>query len=171
MADTPEVPGRVRELAAQFGAPTPMRRGSLAERYVKCSKPGCRCAEDPAARHGPYYSLTRGVGGRTRSRWLAAEQADARAPASRGGPAVPRAGRGLLGRLRSLGRCPARRARGRPGGGPKRGLRAAFQAETVREVAALLGPGVAATLDFEALEVACRRQALALAARLPGAST
>jgi uncharacterized protein DUF6788 len=76
MADTPEVPGRVRELAARFGAPTPMRRGSLTERYVKCSKPGCRCAEDPAARHGPYYSLTRGVGGRTRSRWLAAEQAD-----------------------------------------------------------------------------------------------
>ena len=76
MADAPEVPGRVRELAAEFGAPTPMRRGSLAERYVKCSKPGCRCAADPAARHGPYYSLTRGVGGQTRSRWLTAEQAD-----------------------------------------------------------------------------------------------
>jgi len=76
MADAPEVPERVRKLAAQFGAPTPMRRGSLTERYVKCSKPGCRCAEDPAARHGPYYSLTRGVGGRTRSRWVAAEQAD-----------------------------------------------------------------------------------------------
>src|SRR4030067_1021100 len=76
MADAPEVPGRVRKLAAQSGAPTPMRRGSLTERYVKCSKPGCRCAEDPAARHGPYYSLTRGVGGQTRSRWLRAEQAD-----------------------------------------------------------------------------------------------
>jgi len=76
MADAPEVPGRVRKLAAQFGAPTPMRRGSLTERYVKCSKPGCRCAEDPAARHGPYYSLTRGVGGQTQSRWLRAEQAD-----------------------------------------------------------------------------------------------
>ena len=75
MANAPEVPGRVRELAAQFGASTPMRRGSLSERYVKCSKPGCRCTEDPAARHGPYYSLTRGVGGQTRSRWLTAEQA------------------------------------------------------------------------------------------------
>jgi hypothetical protein len=53
-----------------------MRRGSFAERYVKCHKPGCRCAEDPAARHGPYYSLTRGVGGQTQSRWLTAEQAD-----------------------------------------------------------------------------------------------
>ena len=56
--------------------------------------------------------------------------------------------------------------RGLPGGGAKRGLCATFQAETGREVAALLGPGVAATLDFEAVEVACRRQALALAARL-----
>jgi len=55
--------------------------------------------------------------------------------------------------------------RGPSGGGGKRGLSAAFQAETVREVAALLGPGVAARLDFEAVEIACRRQALALAAR------
>lgn len=74
MADTPAVPGRVRELAIQLAAPAPMRRGSLAERYVKCSKPGCRCAEDPAARHGPYYSLTRGVAGRTQSRWVSPEQ-------------------------------------------------------------------------------------------------
>jgi len=76
MTDTPEVPSRVRALAAQFDVPTPMRRGSLTERYVKCSKPGCRCAEDPDARHGPYYSLTRGVGGQTRSRWLTAAQAE-----------------------------------------------------------------------------------------------
>jgi hypothetical protein len=75
MAETPVVPGRVRELATQLAAPAPMRRGSLAERYVKCSKPGCRCAEAPAARHGPYYSLTRGVAGRTQSRWVPPEQA------------------------------------------------------------------------------------------------
>jgi hypothetical protein len=56
--------------------------------------------------------------------------------------------------------------RGLPGGGAKRGLGAPFQAETGREVAALLGPGVAAPLDFEAGEVACRRQALQVAARL-----
>ncbi len=56
--------------------------------------------------------------------------------------------------------------RGPPGGRAKKGLGAVFQAETVREVTALLGPGVAAPLDFEALEVALRRQALQLAARL-----
>jgi hypothetical protein len=29
--------------------------GTLLERMKLCGKPGCRCAEDPAARHGPYY--------------------------------------------------------------------------------------------------------------------
>jgi hypothetical protein len=53
-----------------------MRRGSLSERTVKCSKPDCACARDPKARHGPYYSLTRAVAGKTRSRFLTAEQAD-----------------------------------------------------------------------------------------------
>ena len=43
---------------------------------MKCNKPGCPCAEHPRARHGPYFSLTRGVGGSTRSRLLSAEQAD-----------------------------------------------------------------------------------------------
>ena len=52
-----------------------MRRGSLSERYVKCSKPGCLCAERPQARHGPYYSLTRAVAGRTQSRFLSAAPA------------------------------------------------------------------------------------------------
>jgi hypothetical protein len=52
-----------------------MRRGSLSERYVKCGKFGCPCAAQPEARHGPYYSLTRAVAGRTQSRFLAAEEA------------------------------------------------------------------------------------------------
>jgi hypothetical protein len=52
-----------------------MRRGSLSERTIKCSKPGCACAQDPKARHGPYHSLTRAVEGKTRSRFLTAEEA------------------------------------------------------------------------------------------------
>lgn len=75
MDDSPIIPLGVRQLAAQIAEPKPMRRGSLAERYVKCSKPGCLCAERPQARHGPYYSLTRSVAGRTQSRFLSAEQA------------------------------------------------------------------------------------------------
>jgi len=76
MTQSLEVPGAVLELADRLAQPQPMRRGSLSERYVKCSKPGCACAANPKARHGPYYSLTRAVGGQTHSRFLSAEQAD-----------------------------------------------------------------------------------------------
>jgi|SRR6516164_1632155 len=76
MPNSPEIPARVRDLALQLTKPKPMRRGSLSERYVKCSKPGCSCAGDPKARHGPYFSLTRGVGGRTESRFISPTQAE-----------------------------------------------------------------------------------------------
>ena len=76
MVQSSEVPGPVREFAARLARPQPMRRGSLSERYVKCSKPGCACATNPKARHGPYYSLTRAVGGQTRSRFLSAREAE-----------------------------------------------------------------------------------------------
>ena len=68
-------PLHLRQLAAELAEPKPMRRGSLSQRTIKCSKPGCACAKDPKARHGPYFSLTRTVKGKTRSRFLAAEQA------------------------------------------------------------------------------------------------
>jgi hypothetical protein len=42
---------------------------------MKCGRKQCRCREDPQARHGPYYSLTRAEGGKTQSRYLTAEQA------------------------------------------------------------------------------------------------
>ena len=52
-----------------------MRRGSVSQRSIKCGKPGCACNKDPKARHGPYYSLTQAVAGKTRSRFLTVEQA------------------------------------------------------------------------------------------------
>jgi hypothetical protein len=72
----PDVPPRVRQLAAELADAKPMRRGSLSERTIKCCKPGCACAKDPKARHGPYHSLTHVVGGKTRSRFLTDEEAD-----------------------------------------------------------------------------------------------
>ena len=53
-----------------------MRRGSVSERTLKCGKAGCPCQEDPKARHGPYYSLTRPLAGKTHSRYLSSEQAE-----------------------------------------------------------------------------------------------
>ena len=53
-----------------------MRRGSISTRYVKCGKPGCPCADRREARHGPYTSWVRVVGGKTRSRWVHAERVE-----------------------------------------------------------------------------------------------
>ena len=71
-----EIPSSVRELAAALSQPKPMRRGSLTERRMKCGKASCPCQKDPDARHGPYYSLTRPVAGKTQSRYLSPEQAE-----------------------------------------------------------------------------------------------
>src|SRR5206468_2752931 len=75
MAVSPEVPPRVRHLVTDLAQPQPMRRGSLSERTIKCGKAGCACADDPKARHGPYFSLTQAVGGKTQSRFLTAQRA------------------------------------------------------------------------------------------------
>ena len=69
------VPAAVRQLTATLARPMPMRRGSVSERSMKCGRKECRCQHDRQARHGPYYSLTRIEGGKTRSRYLSAQQA------------------------------------------------------------------------------------------------
>lgn len=53
-----------------------MRRGSVSERQIRCNKPNCACKDDPGARHGPYFSLTRAVDGVTRTRLLTEAQAE-----------------------------------------------------------------------------------------------
>ena len=58
-----------------FAEPVPMRRGSVSERFVKCGKSACPCAQDPKARHGPYCSFTHAVKRRTQSRFLSPTEA------------------------------------------------------------------------------------------------
>lgn len=74
MPDSTDVPATVGDLARVLAEPKPMRRGTLAERYLKCNKSGCSCADHAEALHGPYYSVVRVVNGRTRSRHVPAEQ-------------------------------------------------------------------------------------------------
>ena len=69
------IPTVVRKLAKELAEPTPMRCGSVSERFMKCGQKECRCQHDPQARHGPYFTLTRSEEGKTRSRYLSAEQA------------------------------------------------------------------------------------------------
>lgn len=77
MNNSSSAPPRVSQLAAAFRQPQPMRRGSISERRMKCGKPTCPCQRDSEARHGPYFSLTWAVGGKTRTRYVAREQVDA----------------------------------------------------------------------------------------------
>src|SRR5271169_6048760 len=70
------VPSSIRAPVAVLSQPKPMRRGSVSERTMKCGKAGCPCQEDHKARHGPYYSLTRPMEGKTHSRYLSPEQAE-----------------------------------------------------------------------------------------------
>ncbi len=49
--------------------------GTLLQRTKVCGKPGCRCAQDPNARHGPYYEWGHMTGGRLVHRSLSPEQA------------------------------------------------------------------------------------------------
>src|SRR6476660_5118621 len=55
--------------------------------------------------------------------------------------------------------------KGLPEGGQKKGLQTTLQNEVVQEIEALIGRQAIQDLDFEALEMAARRQALRLAAR------
>ena len=45
-----------------------LRPGSLVERFRKCGKPNCRCAQPGEAGHGPCWSLTHDVKGKTLTR-------------------------------------------------------------------------------------------------------
>lgn len=71
------LPPPVAEFSAALSQPRPMRRGTVNERRMKCGRANCACQRDPKARHGPYYMLTQAAGGKTRSRYLAAEQVPA----------------------------------------------------------------------------------------------
>jgi len=76
MAKKPSPPDHRVAGSSTFGPPTPMRRGSLTERLQKCGKKTCLCHQDLDSRHGPYFSLTRVVGGRTRTVHIAAVEAE-----------------------------------------------------------------------------------------------
>ncbi|MCP3997083.1 MAG: hypothetical protein GY722_18795 [bacterium] len=56
---------RQSELKQQLAEIGPMCPGSLTERYRKCGKPSCHCARPGPQGHGPSWSLTRTVRGKT----------------------------------------------------------------------------------------------------------
>ena len=60
------------QLVAELEALAQFRPGSLIERYRKCGKPSCRCANDDRHAHGPCWSLTFPVEGKTVTRVIPA---------------------------------------------------------------------------------------------------
>ncbi len=63
---------RRAELKAKLAQVGDLRPGSLVERYRRCGKAGCHCAARRAEGHGPSWSLTREVGGKTVTRVIPA---------------------------------------------------------------------------------------------------
>ena len=59
---------RRSELKAKLAEVGDMRPGSLVERYRRCGKAGCHCAGEGDPGHGPSWSLTREVAGKTVTR-------------------------------------------------------------------------------------------------------
>ena len=53
------------QLRAELAQVGDMRPGSLVERYRRCGKPNCHCAGEREAGHGPSFSLTHAVEGKT----------------------------------------------------------------------------------------------------------
>ena len=85
---------RREHIARELAALGDVQSGSLAERYRRCGKPTCHCATDGGPGHGPSWSLTRRVDGKTVTRIIAPSEVPApprrasRGPLSRGLPAA-----------------------------------------------------------------------------------
>ena len=72
---TPQDRRRAQALLTQISELGFCLPGTLTERRTRCSSPGCRCKTNPPALHGPYYSWTRKINGKTVTRTLTLEQA------------------------------------------------------------------------------------------------
>ena len=68
-----ELRRRRREILDQLAALGDLRPGSLTPRYRKCGKPTCHCATEGDPGHGPSWSLTWTVGGKTQTRIIPVE--------------------------------------------------------------------------------------------------
>lgn len=67
---------RSQELRATIQAMDLVCSGTLTTRTKVCGQPTCRCASDPAARHGPYHEWTRRTGGKLLHSVVSSAQAE-----------------------------------------------------------------------------------------------
>jgi len=64
------------EILSGIAALSDLRPGSLVERFRRCGKPYCHCAKPGEKGHGPSYSLTRSVKGKTVTRIIPKDQVE-----------------------------------------------------------------------------------------------
>jgi hypothetical protein len=67
---------RTQEIRSALQTLTLVCSGTLSLRTKLCGRKACRCATDPAARHGPYHEWTRREDGRYRHSVVSPEQAE-----------------------------------------------------------------------------------------------
>jgi hypothetical protein len=67
---------RIARIRESLAAMDLLCSGTLLQRTKVCGKPGCRCASDPAARHGPYYEWSHMLKGKLVHRVISPPQAE-----------------------------------------------------------------------------------------------
>jgi hypothetical protein len=67
---------RIARIRAAINEMEYLSSGTLLRRMKVCGKPGCRCADNPDARHGPYYEWGHMKGGKLVHRMVTPEQAE-----------------------------------------------------------------------------------------------
>jgi uncharacterized protein DUF6788 len=66
---------RIARILAVLNTMDYLCSGTLLRRMKICGKPGCRCIQDPDARHGPYYEWGHMKAGKLVHRMVTPEQA------------------------------------------------------------------------------------------------
>lgn len=153
------------QLQAQLAQIGDMRPGSLVPRFRKCGKPACHCAKKGSMGHGPSYSLTHPISGKTVTRIIPAGAAVDR---TRAQLEEYHRFRRLVQQFTTVSEqvCDLQLRQSELDDTKKKStLDGLLAAEILWDIEALVGRQSLAELDLEALESAVRRQALRLAGR------
>jgi hypothetical protein len=67
---------RIAEIHQQVAEIDMLCTGTLLKRMMTCGSPTCRCAQDPALRHGPYYEWGHMRSGKLVHRMVSPQQAE-----------------------------------------------------------------------------------------------
>jgi hypothetical protein len=76
MTKLSELEERRAAIVEEMGSLGDLRRGSLSERTRPCGKPNCRCKQPGSPGHGPTYSFTYKVAGKSRMETIPPDRLD-----------------------------------------------------------------------------------------------